>query len=729
MRSVKWWVSGVAALLATGLVHADVKLPEIFCDGMVLQRDMKLPIWGTAQAGEKVLVVINGQSKETVADNAGNWKIELAPMQAGGPMSLEVTGNNSIRISDVMVGEVWVCSGQSNMEWIVRNVNNSQQEIDSANYPNIRLFNVPRVWSQRPMASIKAKWVLCSPQTVANFSAVGYFFGREIYRTLNVPVGLISSSWGGTRIEPWTPTVGFQAVPELKGYVDMLRLKDPTSDAHKKLVKETVTKMRQWADKTEQGMKTSTVPAVPPEYPKQLLPFANQQEPTALYNGMIYGMVPYAIRGAIWYQGEANLGDGKSYTAKMRALVNGWRKVFDNPEMPFYFVQLAPFNYGPGGTYQLPLIWEAQAEFARTTPHAGMVVVNDIGNVKDIHPRNKQEVGHRLAQMALSRTYAQPDITCDSPSFKDYKVNGNRLVVSFSHAKELRTRDGKIPSCFEIAGKDGVFYPAEAQIGGTDVCLSSFKVNEPYLVRFAWNMMAEPNLVNEAGLPACPFRAGELPECGLLESKIPESNTYKLVYSMDPVNPVLNNNGAGITYRTNKAGEISGKIKRIGYFMSLTRIDGNTSYVWVSMDAFTQDIKKIGVPTKDSGAQFQSRVKNMSVKSNVNGVDNGNFTEGNIEFWGCNYGPQNAAGVPGADNNANDFGDKIDQPDKVGYGSMQVHNFGRKGTVFAFNNWRAGHVCDVGIGNNPVKPHSDWTFSASANTYVSGQLLILVELE
>ena len=731
MGSVKCWVGGVAALLATGWAQADVKMPDIFCDGMVLQRDMKVPVWGTAKPGEKVTVDINGQTKEAVTDNAGKWKVELTPMAAGGPMKLEIKGNNTVKINDVLVGEVWLCSGQSNMEWIVKNVNNANEEIISATYPNIRLFNVPKAWAQQPQNTIKAKWMPCSPQTIPGFTAVGYFFGRDVHKALNVPVGLISSSWGGTRIEPWTPLEGFQAVPELKWQVDQLKAKDPATPEHKKLLSETLVKYRQWTDKMEMLMKNSAFPMPPPEYPKTLLPFTSQQDATSLYNGMIYAMVPYAMRGAIWYQGEANVGDGKAYGAKMQALVKGWRTVFGNANLAFYFAQLAPFNYGPGATYALPLLWETQADFARSMPNAGMAVINDIGNVKDIHPRNKQEVGRRLALLALVRTYGQSNMICDSPTLKDFKTVGNRLILAFANAKELKTRDGKAPSRFELAGKDGVFYPAEAQINGTDIILSSSKVKEPLLVRFAWHMLAEPNLVNEAGLPVGAFRAGELPECGLLETVATDTDSFKLVYSLDPINPSIVNNGAGIKYKTNKSAEITGKIKRIGYFLSLVKADGNYNYVWITMDPFTQDIKKIGVPTKDSGAQFQTRIKNVTVKSNVLGVVNGNFTEGNIEFWSCNFSSQNAANIPGADNNTNDFGDKMDATQgALGYGSMQIHNFGRKQTVLAYNNWRAGRNSDVGIGNNTTgKGHPDWTFTGSAGNYVSGQLLVLVELE
>ena len=715
------------AMLAAAATQADVKMPEIFGNEMVLQRECKVPVWGRAAAGEKVTVSLNGQTKSTETDQSGNWKLELDPMTAGGPFTMTVKGNNEVKIDNVLVGEVWLCSGQSNMEWIVKNSIDGDKETAEANYPNIRLFHVPKFWTMTPQTGVKAAWKTCTPATIPGFSAIGYFFGRELNKNLNIPVGLINSSWGGTRIEPWTPPVGFESVPVLKNIVQELLYKNPATPQHKELLKKTISQYSNWISATEKNLAANTNPALPPPYPSQLAPYTNQQQPTVLYNGMINPLVPYAIRGAIWYQGESNRGDGKLYFAKMQALIDGWRKVFNNPEMPFYFVQLAPYNYGSQPDL-LALIWEAQSEVTQKVPNTGMAVINDIGNLKDIHPRNKQEVGRRLALIARNRTYGQKDLTYASPEFKEMKIDGEKLVISFGAAKELKTRDGKAPTWFEIAGKDGVFAKANATISGTTVILTNDKIKDPVAMRFSWHMLAEPNLVNEAGLPAGAFRAGEIPERGDLDTIVPEAKAYKLVYSLDPTNPQPNDSNKGIAYKSDKSKEISGKVTSIGYFLSLVRKNGSRDYVFVTMDPFTQELGKIGVPVKNSGARFQTAVKNLTVKSNVKGVENGSFPEGNIEFWDCNYGQPNSAKVPGASETTFDFGDMMATANSPGYGSMQVHNTGKKQTVFSFNNWGVRGKCDVGIGNNP-QGQPDWTFTGSAASCSGGQLLILVKTE
>jgi len=722
------WLGMAAGLLTAAAVQANVKMPEIFGDGMVLQRDMKVPVWGWAAPGENVTVKIAGQTQKTVTGGDGRWQVELAPLQAGGPLTMEIDGNNQVRISDVLVGEVWLCSGQSNMEFMTINVDHGREEVAGANYPQLRLFLVKRAWNPQPQEHLSAKWAACTPSSVTHFPAVGYFFGRELQRKLKVPVGLLGASWGGTRIEPWTPPVGFKAVPELRHITREVELQDPASAMHKEAMRNVLDQQQQWIRLAQQCLDGSTVAPLPPIYPRELQPFNSNQNPTVLYNAMIYPMVPYALRGVIWYQGEANLNDGKIYGQKMRALVKGWQQVFHNPGLAFYFVQLAPYNYGEWANYMLPLMWETQAEFAASMPNVGMAVINDIGNLKNIHPTNKQDVGHRLALLALAGAYDRRDVVCDSPAFKSMRVAGNQLIVDFTHAKELKTRDGKAPSEFEIAGMNGIYFPAEVKLSGTSAMLSSPKVDHPLAMRFAWHMLAVPNLVNEAGLPAGAFRAGEIPERGLLDSIVPEARNFKLVYSLDPTNPVMANSNRSMVYRTDRAKEIVGKIKRVGYFMGLLDGDRRNYYVWVTMSPFTDEVAKLGVPTKNSGARFQMKVKNLTVKSNVAGVVNGDFPEGNIEFWDCNYGEPNAAKIPGAADNQFDFGDQMAPASSPGYGSMQIHNFLKKQTVLAFNHWSVGRRADVGIGNNP-KDKPDWTFSSSAQQYAGGQLLVLVELE
>jgi sialate O-acetylesterase len=431
-------------------------------------------------------------------------------------------------------------------------------------------------------------------------------------------------------------------------------------------------------------------------------------------------MVPYAMRGAIWYQGESNRDDRKVYADKMKALINGWRNVWSNDKMAFYFVQLAPYDYH-NQPDALAEIWEAQTEISQQVSGTGMAVINDIGNVKDIHPRNKQDVGKRLALLALNKTYGKTDIVCESPTFKGMEIENNSIKVTFNSGVGLNTRDGQAPTWFEICGADADYKRADATIAGDTVVLTAAGVAKPFAVRFAWDHTAEPNLMNAAGLPASAFRAGEIPEPTLSET-IPESKEFRIVYTLDPSNCQATNGGRAISYTYDRKAEITGEIEKIGYALFLNKND----YIFVAMDAFTQDLNKIGVPTASSQAVFQQNVRNLMVKSNVKGIQNGNFVEGgNIEFWSHNYVPANAQNITGASAGKYDFGDEKVEP-LLGYGSMQVHNHKAKQTLFAFNNFKSGKNADLGIGNSDGA-NPDWTFSANAGKYNSAKMYIMVK--
>ena len=717
-----WMIfAGLALMFVMASAQAEVKMPNIFGSDMVLQREKNVPIWGWAAPNEKVTVKFNGQTKETAANESGKWQVTLDPMTAGGPFKLEVSGSSSLAFDNVLVGEVWLCSGQSNMQMYVKTSLDPEKEIAAAQYPEIRLFTVPNVMNNLPQDNVNAAWKICSPETIPTFSASAYFFGREIYKTLKIPVGLINSSWGGTRIEPWTPPVGFQSVPELKSISTELNLKNPASEAHRKLAGEAIKKYEAWLEATKKSVAADQLLAAPPVFPPELLPYQNVQQPTVLYNAMINPLVPFAFRGALWYQGESNRGEGMLYFNKMQALINGWRTVFNNNDLAFYFVQLAPYNYG-NNPQALAEICEAQVA-ALSIPNTGMAVTMDIGNIKDIHPKNKQEVGRRLALQALNKTYGQKEVVCDSPLFDNLKLEDGKAVITFKNAVELKTRDGKTPDWFEVAGEDGVFKKADAVIAKNIVTLSVAGLEKPLAVRFAWNHIAEPNLVNEAGLPAAAFRAGKLPETGKLLSLVPEAKDFKLVYALNPVNPQMA--GQKIVYVTDKHGEVSGSISRIAYYLELTKADGGNDYIFVAMDPFTQDISKIGVPDMDSKAKFQLKIANLLVKSNVAGIKNGTFAEGgNMEFWGTNYTQANSANIPGASSDSFDFGDKPD--DGGDYGCMQIHNYAEKQTLFAFNHWITGPGADLGIGN-AGSGNKDWTFAGNAGKYAGGRLLVLVQ--
>lgn len=473
------------SLIALGLAvcirpaAADVRLPNVIDSNMVLQRDAPLPIWGWADPGEKVTVSISGNEATTTADDNGDWSVRLAAMSVGGPHEMTVKGNNEIVLNNILVGEVWVCSGQSNMQWSTNRADNAEDEIAAANFPKIRLFNIPRVPAGTPQADVEAEWTECTPETVPGFSAVAYFFGRELHQELDVPIGLIETAWGGTRIEPWTTLDGFRSVPEVASLADDAEAK------HEEYVK--------------------TLEELPEDAEQPKHPLEDRQASTGLYNGMVYPIVPFAIRGAIWYQGESNRADGSLYQHKMAALINGWRHAWNQGEFPFLFVQLAPYRYN-GEADLLPQIWEAQA-LTLWMPNTGMAVTTDIGNLDDIHPTNKQDVGKRLALWALARTYGQDDLVFSGPLYKSMKVEGDSVRIRFKETGDgLESRDGEPLTWFEIAGEDKKFVEAEATIDGDTVVVHSDEVDEPAAVRFGWHQEAEPNLVNSAGLPASPFR-------------------------------------------------------------------------------------------------------------------------------------------------------------------------------------------------------------------------------
>ncbi len=480
---------------------ADVELPAVLDSNMVLQQKVPVTIWGWADRGEDVSVSLAGFEVSTTAGPDGFWKVIVPPLKAGGPYEMTVRGKNEIRLTNILSGEVWVCSGQSNMEWSVDRVLNAAQEIALADHPSIRLFHVPRTTSGVPLKDVNAKWRVCSPGSIPKFSAAAYFFGRTLQRELDVPVGLINTSWGGTRIEPWTPLEGFESVPELS------EIKDKVVAKNREYREDLASRLdgyASWLEATRAAVQgDGPIPAVP-GFPGHGL--NSNREPTGLYNAMVHPLVNFAIRGAIWYQGEANREDGMAYHHKMKALINGWRAVFDQGAFPFYFVQIAPYRYGNDDPEMLPRLWEAQVE-TLTLPQTGIVVTTDIANLSDIHPRNKQVVGERLALWALAGPYRQSGRVCSGPIYRSMSREGNRIRIHFAHGESgLISRDGKPLSCFQIAGEDKNFVWAEAVIEESSVVVFSDKVENPAAVRFGWHKEGCPNLANKAGLPALPFR-------------------------------------------------------------------------------------------------------------------------------------------------------------------------------------------------------------------------------
>jgi len=732
MFSIRFLSFVSAALLAAvGAASAAVTMPHIFGSHMVLQRDQPLPVWGWAKPGEKVSVQLGDQpAVSATASAAGEWRVTLPQMTAGGPFTLKVTGENTIAFDDVLIGEVWLCSGQSNMEWTVSASANPQEEIAAANYPQIRHIKVPRTTASEPARDFEGAWQICSPQTAASFTACGYFMARELHKKLNVPIGLINSSWGGTRIEPWTPPAGFAISPELADIREKVAKADPRAPEFKTGLGKYLDTLDGWMRTTRQSMTDEKLITPMPGFPEEFLPLGLRPEarhhPTTLYHAMIHPLVPYAIRGAIWYQGESNHGEGKLYTTKMRALIESWRKVWGR-EFPFHYVQIAPFAYGAENPSVLADFWEAQAA-ALAIPNTGMVVTNDIGDYADIHPKNKQEVGRRLALLALKNAYGEKDLVASGPAFKAMSLEGDKLRVRFDHiGSGLASRDGKPLNWFEIIGQDADWTQADAVIDGDSVVLSSASVKQPAAVRFAWNKAAVPNLMNKEGLPVSAFRSGKVPHIDILALKVPEAKEYQLLYSYD-----LTKTGPDLNPTENRRAQITQPIDRVAYFLELRKEGQPTKWVFVSMDAFSADLGKLGVPTVASQAQFQKPVSRMNVLSSEANVTGGTGLAGNIEFWPNNYGPGNTANVPGASASAWDFGDEVVEPTN-GYGSMQVHNTGAKQTIFAFNNWKAIASADLGIGSsNPaITPQKtlDWTFHANAHEYTTRQLKVLVRLK
>lgn len=458
MVSRKGFALVVVAVLAAGAVRADVKLPAVLGDHMVLQRQMPVKVWGWADPGEAVTVKLAGQEVSATACEKGKWSVTLQPMEAGGPYAMAVIGKNTLTLQDVLVGEVWIASGQSNMEFPVAGSVNAQQEIAQADYPQIRLFTVPKKIAESPTTECDSRWQACTPQSVPGFSAVAYFFGRQIHKELGVPVGLINSSWGGTPAESWMTAEALQSDEDFKPIVERAAAFDPK----------------------------------------------NPHQGTNLYDGMLYPVVPFTLRGALWYQGESNAGRAAQYRKLFPALIADWRKQWGEGDFPFLFVQLAPYRYGGADPRMLPEQWESQTE-ALSLPNVGMAVTTDIGDIKDIHPKNKQEVGRRLALWALAKTYGK-DCVFSGPLFDAMEIRDGKATLSFRYAEGGLVAKGGDPTHFEIAGADGVYKPAQAKIEGEKLVVSSSEVAEPKAVRFAWSDTAEPNLFNQAGLPASPFR-------------------------------------------------------------------------------------------------------------------------------------------------------------------------------------------------------------------------------
>lgn len=519
---MKLHVSALAVFLSLGTIaSADVKLPAIFTDHLVLQRGQAVPVWGTAARNEEVKVVFAGQTKSTKAGKDGKWKVSLDAMKENAkPADLVVAGKNTVTIKDVLVGEVWICSGQSNMQFEVSSAINSQQEIASAKFPAIRMFNIERETATTPQDDCKGVWLEANPQNVGKFSAVGYFFGRKLHEDLKVPVGLINTSWGGTRVEAWTSMEALKQRPSAKQMLADWAKSEKTWDEKKEKADYEKKAADYKAMRAKLDAENAKLPAdkkkpVPRGPQAPVVPSKSQHHPAAIYNRMVASIIPYGVKGAIWYQGESNQRRAMQYQELLPTMINDWRTRWGS-QFSFYIVQLAEFGNGKPATAEagVPDTWaelqEAQLLTALTLPKCGLAVANDIGDEKDIHPKNKQEVGRRLALWALAKDYGKTGMLYSGPIYKSAKIDGDKVRVSFDEAAGLKTRDGKAPATFQIAGADQKWQWAKAKIEGESVVVWNDSVKKPVGVRYNWAAWSkDDNLVNKDGLPASCFRTDE----------------------------------------------------------------------------------------------------------------------------------------------------------------------------------------------------------------------------
>ena len=489
-------------------LHADIRLPKVLSDRMVLQQNLPLVVWGHADPGESVKVSFRGQEAATQADSTGRWRVLLAPMAPGGPFEMAVIGKNSLKLQDILVGDVWVCSGQSNMEWPMSQVNNAEQEIAAANFPRIRLFSVKHEVADTPQEDLTGEWTVTTPENIKDFSAVGYFFGRELHKDLNVPVGLIDSSWGGTPAESWTSEITLRNDLSLQPILwQWKRVLADYPGAKTNYERD----LAAW-EKNSSEAKAAGKPE-PPRPAKPRGP-GHSWTPAGLFNAMLAPLTSFGIRGAIWYQGESNAQPFRAgeYRRLFSAMIEDWRRAWDQGPFPFFFVQLA--NFKERKTMPTDSAWAELRESqtaALGLPNTGMAVIIDIGEAGDIHPRNKQDVGHRLALAAKAVAFGK-DVSFSGPLYKGMTLEGNQVRVHFAHAGAgMKAKDGGALKGFAVAGKDRKFVWANARIEGKTIVVSSPSVNHPVAVRYGWADNPECNLYGGTDLPASPFRTDNWP--------------------------------------------------------------------------------------------------------------------------------------------------------------------------------------------------------------------------
>jgi sialate O-acetylesterase len=491
--------AALALLASASPSHANITLTPLIADNMVFQREAPLRVWGKADPGEKVSVTLQAAKADATAGADGTWEVSLPPCKAGGPYTITITGKNTLSIKNVLVGDVWLCAGQSNMQLSLQRASTGPQAIAASADPNLRLFKVGLAQPTAPADTVKGSWMESGPTTTGAFSAVGYFFGRALRTAEKIPIGLIASNWGGTPAQAWTREAALTANPDLRSrYVDTYPANKAT---HDKLM----------ADYAVALEKAKAEGKKEPQKPYGFWRYSG------LYNGMIAPLHKFPIRGVIWYQGESNSGDPSGYATLLPAMIQDWRTQWNAPKMPFLIVQLPPFGTKAGNGLAWAQMRENQTRIAQTLPNVGLVVTTDVGTQHDIHPTNKEPVGERLALQARKISYGETGLVAAGPTFKSLRIEGTKAIVKFENIGDGLTMrggqssDAPVPGDslvgFTVAGADGNFVPARARIIARDtVEVSAPEVTAPRAVRYGYANFPVVNLWNNNGLPACPFR-------------------------------------------------------------------------------------------------------------------------------------------------------------------------------------------------------------------------------
>ncbi|MEQ8847830.1 sialate O-acetylesterase [Botrimarina sp.] len=491
---------------------AEVELPMVFSHRMVMQRDAPAPVWGTAAAGEGVQVSIGGQRHEATADGSGRWRVTLDPLSVGEPLTLRVSGDQTdepVVVRDVLVGDVWICSGQSNMEWPLSRSRDADLARMSADRPQIRLLEVDQLGCQEPLGDIDQAWKVCSPEAAESFSAVGYFFGVQLNEALDVPIGLVRNAWGGSACEAWAPMDRLEGNEAFADYLRQWREREAEHD-EAALRADYAERLAEFYERRDAAYAAGE-PL--PERPWVNNPLFGQNRPANLYNARVLPLAPMAIKGVIWYQGESNAGRHASYRELFATTIRAWRDAWGQGDFPFYWVQLADFRDEARSAAEASdwaHLREAQSQVADDLPATGQAVIIDLGEANDIHPQNKRDVGLRLARLALADTYGK-GLEGRSPRFDSLETDGTAAVAVFRRvAGKLCTFDGVAPRGFAIAGEDKRFYPAEAEtIDKNRIKLTSPEVDRPVAVRYGWANNPRVNVYDSQWLPLTPFRTDD----------------------------------------------------------------------------------------------------------------------------------------------------------------------------------------------------------------------------